>query len=112
MFDLNDSSASTSEPGLCGTLNIIAVLSLPVRGGFLLADDGEARLVVRIVLDVGEQDPQAVLHRRLPTRDRRRPGSCWRELGGDRGARDVLQIGVRQVLLSQLRHCASACGFE
>ena len=55
-------------------------------GGLLMADDGEARFVVRIVLDVVEENPQSVFHRRLPTGDCRRPRFLLRQLRGDGGA--------------------------
>src|SRR5436190_9342948 len=38
----------------------------------LQADDGKARLVKRVILDVGREDAQSVAHRRLPAGDRGR----------------------------------------
>ncbi len=63
-----------------------------------MADDGEARLVVGEVFDVAEEDAQAIFHRRLPAGDRRGARLLLSQLGGDRGAGNILEIGVRQVL--------------
>ena len=104
LFCLNMSRASTSEPGLCGTRNMIAVLSLPGAGGFLMADDGEARLVVRRVLDVREEDAQAVPDGRLPAGDGGGARLLLGQLGGDRRCWPPSSAG------RAARSCSASCG--
>ena len=93
------------------TWNMTAVLSLPVLAALLMADDGEARLVVRIVLDVGEEDAQAVPDGGLPAGD---GGGARLAAGPARRPTAVLDTSCRSAcgtfLLSQLRHCDRACG--
>src|SRR5262249_17786176 len=64
----------------------------------LVADDREARLVIRRVFDVGEEYAEAVADGGLATGDGGGAGFALSQFGGGRRARDFMETGVRDIL--------------
>jgi len=87
-------------------------LVVPRLARLLIADDREARLVVRRILDLGEENPQSIAHGACRLATAAAPGSRWASSAAVAVLETSFKSACGTFFDNQLRHCESACGLE